>query len=39
MDAEDGESVVEIIAEALLDDGLLQIAVGGRDETDVRAQC
>src|SRR5258705_6882246 len=38
MDAEDGESVVEITAETPIHDGLLQIAVGRRDETDVGAE-
>jgi hypothetical protein len=38
MDAEDGESVVEITAETPIHDGLLQIAVGRGDETNVGAE-
>src|SRR6266436_2042923 len=38
MDAEDGEPVVEIIAETAIHDGLLQIVVGRCDETDVGAE-
>src|SRR5882762_1715997 len=38
MDAEDGESVVEVTAETPIHDGLLQIAVGRCDETNVGAE-